>query len=194
MYRSSFFYSTSIFNTASLFWGKKRKAGPANIPHIASPSSTSCSAREGDYCCSKKRSGHSGGIITAVQLTPTPLSVSLLLCVPVFEAPADSVCIHPYINHCPYSIGYMVHGKYWFFPLPRCWRTHGFCETENVKKKKKISGDLVKGQKWQARKVLFLRFVWVKNLCLLYLHGSQKVVACLIPAAFGRDPAWTPGE
>lgn len=50
-----------------------------------------------------------------------------------YEAPADSGCIHPYINHSPYSIGYMVHGKYWFSPLPHCWRTLGFCETEKRK-------------------------------------------------------------
>lgn len=147
------FYCTLTCNIASLFGGKKRRAGPSYIPHIASLSSMPCSAREGDYCCRKKKSGHSVGIITAVQLTPTPLSLSPSLSLPLFEAPADSVCIHPYINHCPYSIGYMVHGKYWFFPLPHCWRTHGFCETENAKFF--FAGDLVKVQKWQARRCCF---------------------------------------
>lgn len=50
----------------------------------------------------------------------SPLSHSL------YKAPDDSDCILPSINHSPYSIGYMLHGKYWFFPLPHHWRTHVF--------------------------------------------------------------------
>lgn len=156
MYRPSFF-TVPQYSTQHHYCEARREKLVQHIFHtlLVLPPRPAAPGRA-IIAAEKKKSGHSGGIITAVQLTPTPLSVSLLLCVPVFEAPADSVCIHPYINHCPYSIGYMVHGKYWFFPLPHCWRTHGFCEAENAKKNFFFfSGDLVKGQKWQARRVLF---------------------------------------
>lgn len=49
------------------------------------------------------------------------------------------------------------------------------------------------GTKMTSKEGAILRFVRVKNLCLLcstlHLPGSQKVVACLIPAALGRDSA-----
>lgn len=111
--------------------------------------STDCSSpyvlqswRRGLLLQEEKKSGHTVEIISAVWLTTAPpsslfsLLVSLSLSHSLCEAPADSGCIHPYINHSPYSIGYMVHGKYWFFPLPHCWKTLGFCETEKGKTKK----------------------------------------------------------
>lgn len=102
----------------------------------------SCSAGEGDYCCRKKKKiwPHCRNNHRSSARPPPPSVHSLFLCLSLSpshslcEAPADSGCIHPYINHSPYSIGYMVHGKYWFFPLPHCWRTLGFCETEKRKK------------------------------------------------------------
>lgn len=124
---------------------KGGRAEPSYIPRIAGFPYV-LQWGEGDYCCreKKKKSGHIVEFITAVQLGPhLPHPLSLFLSLPLClscslcEAPADSGCIHPYINHSPYSIGYMVHGKYWFFLLPHCWRTLGFCETEKEKNKTK---------------------------------------------------------
>ena len=126
-----------------------RKGGRAELsysPQIAGfPSVLQCWRRGLLLQEKKKKSGHTVEIIIAVQISPPrplvflslSLSVSPSLSGSLCEAPADSGCIHPYINHSPYSIGYMVHGKYWFFPLPHCWRTLGFCETEKEKEKKK---------------------------------------------------------
>ena len=133
-------------NKASGLWGKEGELS-YHIVHRLQAFPLSCSAREGDYCCRKKKKiwPHCRNNHRSSDLPPPPsvLSLSLSLSVSpslsgsLCEAPADSGCIHPYINHSPYSIGYMVHGKYWFFPLPHCWRTLGFCETEKEKEKKK---------------------------------------------------------
>lgn len=91
-----------------------RKADPCYTPHVASHLTLSHSAREkGILLQGKKKAGHTVEITAAIQLTPflslIPLSLSL------YKAPDDSDCILPSINHSPYSIGYMLHGKYWFF-------------------------------------------------------------------------------
>lgn len=86
-----------------------RKTDPCYIPHVASHLTLSLSAREKGILLQKKKSGHTE-ITAAIQLTPSlsliPLSLSL------YKAPDDSDCILPSINHSPYSIGYMLHGKY----------------------------------------------------------------------------------
>lgn len=97
---------------------KGGRAEPSYIPQIAGfPWVLQCWRR--GLLLQKKKSDHTVKIISAVQLAPNlPQPLSLFLCLSLSlshslcESPADSGCIHPYINHSPYSIGYMVHGKY----------------------------------------------------------------------------------
>lgn len=137
------FFSVCLnMSMASGLWGKEGELSH-HLFHRLQALPMSGRPGDGDYYCrgKKKKSSHTVEIISAVWLAPPPSpyplsrSLSLSLSHSLCEAPADSGCIHPYINHSPYSIGYMVHGKYWFFPLPHCWRTLGFCETEKGKTK-----------------------------------------------------------
>ena len=103
---------------ASGLWGKEGELSH-HIFRKLQAFLLSCSAGEGDYCCRKKkkiwphcRNNHGSSARPPPPLFSLSLSLPLSRSPSLCEAPADSGCIHPYINHSPYSIGYMVHGKY----------------------------------------------------------------------------------
>lgn len=101
----------------------------------------------------EKNPGHSGGIIAAVRLTPTPsFSLSFSLAPSVWGPSWFS--LHPSI-HKSLPLFYWLHGTWQvliFSVASLLENPWFFCETENAKF---FAGDLVKVQKWQARRVLF---------------------------------------
>lgn len=107
----------------------------------------------GIIAAEKNQSGHSGGIIAAVRLTPTPsFSLSFSLAPSVWGPSWFS--LHPSI-HKSLPLFYWLHGTWQvliFSVASLLENPWFFCETENAKF---FAGDLVKVQKWQTRRVLF---------------------------------------